>query len=381
MSSKKAQWELNDFSQAMANAIFQNSHHRYLKQDGDMLKFNGFWRDGDKQNVCAWLNKATWHDAKTGEGGGCKEFAKTVFNMTLPEFMQLYGNSIAPAFTFKPNNTAQKSDNALANQYLEKLWQSLCARDLKRQDHAAHWLEKIRGFNNSRSFIGSGFANLYHEDVELFSQEHHVLLKQRISLGPHLIAPIRSTKSEKVENLFFRAIPPVPKDQKSRLLTGAGGFGDGELSLRAFGFPHLINDFSQIILCEGMADYFALECLLQGEKKYLPLGVANAAALPKWAEWLVKINYPGQVILIYQLDTDPQGKIAASAIGQKNAASALKILKADRISAELFNWPSFLKRIPHLQKIPKDLAEIYSIVPQSHDLLTELFIKEITCRT
>ena len=85
-------WTIDDLSRAMTNAVFQHANGRLLKQNGDIIKFNGFWRNGDKQNVCAWLNKATWHDIKTGDGGGGKEFAKVAFNISLPEFMEKFGN-------------------------------------------------------------------------------------------------------------------------------------------------------------------------------------------------------------------------------------------------------------------------------------------------
>lgn len=381
MAHREKTWDARDLSQAMFNAISQCANNRFLRQRGDTVKFNGFWRDGDKQNICAWLDKATWHDAKTGEGGGCKEFAKVAFNMNLPEFMEKYGQrSHVFNISIPSSNSANtKTANALAVGYVNHIWRELCLREQNKTDHAGHWLEHKRGMKNPRSSISSGFVNLFHEDLELFDKSHHGLIKNRLLLGPNLIAPIRGTQSDKVENLFFRAINPVAKDQKSRLLTGAGGFGVTENYPRAFGFPHLIRDFPNLILCEGMADYFALECLLHGEERYLPVGVSNASALSRWAKWLVMSKYKGRVIIIYQLDINDKGEIVASATGQQNAIEALKILKTAQISSELFRWPYFLKKIPNLQKIPEDIAEVYSTAPETRDLLAKIFIQEITC--
>ena len=164
MTSLASKWNIDELCQAMDNAISQCANSRYLRRSGNTVKFNGFWRDGDKQNVCAWLDKATWHDAKTGEGGGCKEFAKVAFNLSLPEFMERYAG-------FKPKvyKTAVPADKPvrLITHDVHQIWQELCARDQKRADLASHWLEEERGIKTPRSFIGSGFANLYEEDLEL----------------------------------------------------------------------------------------------------------------------------------------------------------------------------------------------------------------------
>ena len=84
-------WQRQDFAEAMSNAAKSYSSPKLMRLENEKLHFNGFWRNGDKQNVCIWLNRASWHDAKTGEGGGCKEFVKTAFNMDLPEFMSVSG--------------------------------------------------------------------------------------------------------------------------------------------------------------------------------------------------------------------------------------------------------------------------------------------------
>lgn len=364
-----SKWEVSDLANAMANAITQCAHRRFLKQRGDTIKFNGFWRNGDKQNVCAWLNKASWHDAKTGDGGGCKEFAKVAFNMTLPEFMQRYGDA---QFETVKTISSTKTKIETQDRSLNQIWQELCNRDTARRDFASEWLEQGRGINNPRSSIGSGFANLYPEDVELFDGKFHSMLKQRLTLGPNLIAPIRSIKSAQVENFFFRAMKPVTKEQKSRLIPGAGGFGDAQ-NIRAFGLPHLIHNFSHLMLCEGMADYFAMESILRGEDKYLALGIFNAASLSKWAEALIANKYQGKVIWVYQLDADDKGELSASGIGQLNATKASRLLRTAGVTSELFNWPKILKKIPQLEKIPGDLAELCGLVRTQPHVLTESF--------
>lgn len=365
-------WELGDLSQAMANAIFQNAHNRYLKRDGDVLKFNGFWRNGDKQNVCAWLNKATWHDAKTGEGGGCRDFAKVAFNMELKDFMNLYGQAqMGTPISIKEAFEVPSKPNDLD---LNTVWRSLIDRDEYRTDHANEWLERKRGFKNPRSNLGSGFANLYEADLDLFNFTHYGFLKHRLSLGPQLIAPIRGVSSDKVLNLFFRSINNHSKEQKSRLLPNSGGWGGDDGVPRAFGFPHLIREFPRIILCEGMADYFAVECLLGQSSNSLAIGVPSASALPKWAQLLSDIKFPGQVILLYQLDVDPNGKISSQAVGQAKAVEALKILLNNKRHATLFDWAAFIKETKPKTQIPRDIADMF-LISENLELLSSAFLK------
>lgn len=356
MAREQVKWDVSDLSRAMATAIAQHAHDRFLRQSGETIKFNGFWREGDKQNICAWLDKATWHDAKTGEGGGCKEFAKVAFNMNLPEFMARFG-ALKPILQQRIVPVTPKSANALAVDYVDKIWKELCSRDLKRNDYAGNWLEKERGITDPRFFICSGFANLYEEDIDLFDKSHQALLQQRLSLGPNLISPIRGVDSSKVQNLFFRAINPVVKDQKSRLLTGAGGFGNVGSNLRSFGFPNLIHDFPNLVLCEGMADYFAAEFLLDAEEKFLPIGASNADALTKWALYLTQTNYKGAVTIIFHIDTDNNDDVSAKETGPAKAISAAKILKEHHIRVQIFPWLHYLKNTTTKPHKVQDLAD------------------------
>ena len=348
-------WDILDFAQAMKTSITSMANDKILKQIGNKIIFNGFWRNGNKQNVCAWLDNATWHDAKTGEGGGCKEFAKVAFNMDLRDFMHRYG---------KPSTTLdigkifqlQSANITVSPNYVHSIWEKLIERDKTREDKAGEWLNNKRGIVNPRSLIGSGFSTLYQEDLALFDRTHHGLITQRLSLGPNLIAPIRDTKSDVVQNLFFRAISNVNKEDKSRLLTGAGGWGDSTTAPRSFGYPHLINEYPNIVLCEGMADYFAAEFLLDADEKYLPIGASNADALVKWADWLGRTRYHGKVCVVYQLD-NKTGLPTAKDIGQTKAIQSVKLLLDNKIEAMPFRWVGYLKNTTRYPQNIRDLAD------------------------
>ena len=350
MSSTSQKWDSTDYSKALSNAICQNADSRFLSRDREKIKFNGFWRNGDKQNVCAWIDKATWHDAKTGEGGGCKEFAKTAFGISLKEFMNRYGPTqyhpemgetvnIAEAFA----GTYSTHKKEISSEYVNIIWDRLQKHEPLKTDYASKWLSETRGIPNPRSYIGSSYINLINDDAILFDKEHQEFIINRMDKGQIIAVPLRNAYGNNVENIFLRIFSTVDKTEKSRLLPNCGGWGDLKDGLRAFGYPHLINEFPNLVLCEGMADYFAAEYLLDRSEKHLPLGAANADALVKWAQWLAEINYRGCIHFIYQLDSDDEGKLSSTEIGPKKAITAAQTLFNAGIKAKPFDWFTYLK--------------------------------------
>ncbi len=366
VNNTKEKWHATDYSQAISNAICQNANNRLLSKDGDKLKFNGFWRNGDKQNVCAWIDKATWHDAKTGNSGGCKEFAQIAFNMSLKEFMDRYGpRYIDPNqedFKHSPLSThAVKHSSykiaAVSRDYVNSVWNQLQKHESFKSDDASQWLSKTRGILNPRSYIGSGYLNLINSDVTFFDKEHRDFIKHRLEKGLIIAVPLRDVHSDKVQNLFLRVFSVVDKSEKSRLLPTCGGWGNVKDGLRAFGYPHLINDFPNIILCEGMADYCAAEYLLDRSEKYLPLGAANADAIVKWAQWLGEKKYKGCVHFIYQLDSNAKGQVSPEEIGPKKTLKAAQIIFNAGIKAKPFNWFKYLTHTTKNSNNVSDLAD------------------------
>jgi hypothetical protein len=351
--SLKEKWSVSDFALAMEQSVKSRALSKCLKTSTDKLVFNGFWRDGDHPNVCLWRNKATWADAKTGEGGGCKEFAKIAFNLSLPEFMERYG----PSTTGCSSNVVATKKPTLTTS-VHGIWTNLVDNKTSGSLHGERWLEQVRGFASAKENIGSGFLSLAQKHLDDFDVAHRNFISQRLALGPQLVVPIRNSYSNDAANLFFRAISDVRPDEKSRLLPGYGGWTEKDSSPRAFGFPHLIQDFPKIILCEGMADYFATECLLGCDDNYLAVGVANASALSTWASWLVAKKFKGNVTILYQLDKDRSGKISPLGIGQAKALQALKTLLHNKISASLFNWPRLLKHVDTSLHQPNDIADL-----------------------
>lgn len=351
-------WTTEDFSKAMLNAIYQNADKRFTRKENDTLKFNGFWRNGDKQNVCAWISTASWHDAKTGEGGNCKEFASIAFNMSLPEFMEKFSEKSITLSMPIINKNFSKISKKIDYKEIHTTWIKLERKEILKEDNASGWLINQRGFKTPRLTIKTGFCNLEEDDLKFFDSRHLLLIKNRLKLGNNIIAPIRGIASDQVKNMFFRSINNyTAKEEKSRILNDCGGWSDPDGSPRAFGFPHLITSFPNIILCEGMSDYFAAEELIDNKKDYLPIGVGSASFLPKWALWLTKIKYKGHVTIIYHLDKSKNNEVSVKEVGPLKAIAAARILKENGLDIQIFPWVNYLKNTTSRPQKIKDLAD------------------------
>jgi hypothetical protein len=223
---------------------------------------------------------------------------------------------------------------------IHEIWRQLERGEVSKEDRAGEWLWKMRGIESPRQVLKCGFANLAKTDASLFDSAHQSFVTHRAGLGPQLVAPLRGTKSDEVKNIFFRSITNISKEEKSRLLPNAGGWTEPDGSPRSFGFPHLIKESPHLILCEGMADYFAAEFLIKGNGDFLSIGASNADGMTKWAKWLVATRYKGVLTMIHQLDGDNSGALSTKTIGPAKAVEALRYLKENQITTGLFDWPS-----------------------------------------
>lgn len=363
----------DDLANAMNTAVQHNANPKLLKKYNDKILFNGFWRDGNKQNVCMWLTKATWYDAKTGEGGGCKEFAKAAFNMSLPDFMSRFGSTSAPPSS-SPSTIKAKPQSFCHRKTVDQIFNELSGLDKDAPDQAGIWLETKRNFVQPRVYIGSGFTNLSEHSKCIFDERNRSFINNRLQIAPQMVVPLRNSHSGKVQNLFFRSIGECAPDEKSRLLPQHNGWSEPDGTPRAFGFPHLITDFPNLVICEGMADYFAAEVLLECEHNFLPIGVSSASALPKWGQWLGENKFMGNVIIIFHLDQDKNGNLSDTGVGQDNAVKCMRYLQASGITARLFPWLTFMKLLHDFTS--RDLADTLKL-DLSIEYLREKFLHSL----
>lgn len=371
MRYSKETWKNHDYAKAIANAINQNANPRFLRSHGNTLKFNGFWRNGDKQNVCAWLDKGTWHDAKTGEGGGCKEFANIAFGVTLKEFMERFSTN--QTRSIKQIEKFKKETKVLSKDLVEQIFNNICR--VTKRTKSIKWLSESRNINEPERCLGSGFADLDKECVMFFPKNLKNFVDKLIETADQMVVPLRGVGSISVRNFYFRSISHCPKENKSRMLPNAGGCSDSDGTPLAFGFPHLIKDFSNVILCEGMIDYFAAEYLLDSEQSYLPLGVTSATAFKAWSEWLIKEKYDGNIIVIYHLDTDKHGNLSDTGVGQNYAVECVRNLISANIKAKFFPWTDYLKSLNNFSTV-RDLADSLNL-GLNFSYLHEIFLNQL----
>ena len=336
-------WTLDHFNYALRAAIEKHANKKFLRTYSNKILFNGFWRQGNKQNVCAWLNKATWSDAKTGESGGIKEFASVAFGLSLPEFMNEYGPTCSQST--KPVEI-KKEKPVICD--LDSIFKTLGKNRVAKEDHAALWLEEARGIELPREKIYSGFENITPKEAHLFSQAHKGFISHRTKTGKHLVAPLRSPQSDKIENLFFRKIGFLGEnfgaEEKSRLLPNVGGLSKKDGTPLGFGLPHLVEEADIVVLCEGFADTLCLEAMLEDHLNITVIGSPSAKFLPKWSQWLAN-NCNATLFVVYHLDHSKDDSLG---VGQENAIAAANIYRNAKKRAHLFPWPKFLLQLKRL---------------------------------
>lgn len=380
MKNLNLTWSVDDFSSAMENAVYAMAAPRFIRKVYNKISFNGFWRDGDKQNVCVWLDKATWHDAKTGQSGGCKEFAKTAFNMDLGEFMNRFGSSARFSTRLKIDFLPPNANNA-DERTVQEIWLRLQKAESAKKDLAAEWLSQKRGIEAPRQVLKCGFVNLCASDASLFNIKQQGFIAHRALLGAQIVVPLRGPQSAETKNLFFRSMLNVSKEEKSRLLPNAGGWTEHDGSPRAFGFPHRIKESSHIILCEGMADYFAAQFLIKENDTFLPIGASNADGIVKWARWLISSGYKGKVTILFQLDGEDT-HLSTRKIGPAKAIEAFRFLSENHIETILFNWPFYLSHTSTHPTNINDLADSLSTEAKFNECgtnhLHEIFVLSLT---
>ena len=339
----KEKWTLDHFNYALRAAIEKHANKRFLRERNGKLLFNGFWRQGNKQNVCAWLNKATWADAKTGESGGIKDFASIAFNLSLPEFMTEYGpadSQIIEPMQFKP----EKVISCDLDDIFKKLAQK---RKAGFYDYAAFWLEKVRGIKFPRERIYSGFENITPSDSCYFPLSLQGFVEGRAARNNQLVAPLRGPKSERIENFFFREINFTGRtdpEQKSRLLPNIGGLSTKDGLPLGFGMPCLATEATIVVLCEGFVDTLCVEALLEDHLNIAVIGSPSAKFLPKWSRWLAE-NTNARLIVISHLDEAKNGQ---SGIGQFCASKAIETYRKRGKEARYFPWSPFLLDLTQL---------------------------------
>lgn len=335
----ETKWALENYRSAILNAVRTNAKHHRIA--GNKILFNGFWRNGSKENVCAWTDTATWHDLKTGEGGGVKKFAEIAFGCSLQEFMERFSELHFPARPLVSQQFQSKKNEAQV--ILNEAWQGVASGGSNR---ARKWLDIERGIS-----ISSERADFFIADLQPLS---HRLYPDAISSfvekfenRPGLVSPIINFETGDVVNCIIRLVEEAGSN-KARFLPNQPVIRTDKAPV-GFGEPHLHKKATNIILCEGLTDTIAATALAQNREKTIVIGATSANALPFIGQWL-SANSDAHINLIFHLDILPGSGLSSRAIGQSKAVEALKFFSKSPHRAVLFDWPSFLDELSVLAK-------------------------------
>jgi hypothetical protein len=209
------------------------------------------------------------------------------------------------------------------------------------------WLENFREIPSPEQNIANGYADLEEHTIAIFPKAVRSFVENRLQLGPNIIIPLRSISTGLVSNLIFRALSPDLSDisQKCRLLPGFGGWSDADNNPLVYGIPSISEDYSFVIITEGMLDTFAAEALLIDDDKCLIVGATSASSLPKITKYLAnQLSIP--IIIIHHLDHNENNLISYNGVGQKFAIEAAKTYQSqNRKAYDCTNGPAFLKEI------------------------------------
>lgn len=321
----------HDFGRALQSAVVNNANPRLIRKKGAKIYANGWWRDGGHPNVVFNIEEGNWCDLKTGEHGGVKEFARTVFGMTLPVFMDRFG-----CCDSRPINTEtpkpQRTDMA-------DLWEQLsCANAAL----PSRWLATARGFPvNCASLIDSGFACVNRQSISVWPADLQRWVRARIfENGTHIAIPLRDAITGMVVNIHLRPLKDV--DGK-RFVPGCSLFCHETKSPRAYGFAGAAQRAELLIITEGAVDAMTAEGFCRHLPSVVVVGCPSATMMPRWSDFLCQPGRPRprRTIIVPHLDPPSGDPRFPGRAGQRAAAKLLAHLQLASIPGEMFEWDIF----------------------------------------
>jgi hypothetical protein len=128
VSTAATKWTPADFGAAMVDYVEHHAQRIKRRPDGG-VECEAFYRDGDNPaSLRIWADRGTWADARTSDGGGCKDFAERVAGMTLPDFMATHGSG-TPRISQNRQSAppTRETSTKLAPEAVAAFWAS-CAR-------------------------------------------------------------------------------------------------------------------------------------------------------------------------------------------------------------------------------------------------------------
>lgn len=316
-----------------------------VRQIGDWIHCNGFWREGRKQNVSINVAHGSFKDHKTGKSGGAAVFAREAFDMGLPEFMRQFGAGVTGVVLPERPPDPGRED-------LHIVWEDLVARMPRdRADAAARWLTSKRHFPREVGHIvDSGFVTLNASTLTSWPIDIRPWIAWRLQeFGTTMGVPIRDAETGLVCNVHLRPILTHGADSR-RFIPGCWAWSPTKAP-RVYGLPARALDADLLVVVEGAVDQMAAELWVRDTPGASVIGCLHAAQMAELGRWLRR-RARGRTVIVPHLDSNKEEA------GPRAAAKLMSELRAADIPATFFDWDRFMGV---LGVTAKDLGDVLHV--------------------
>lgn len=359
-----------------------------FREVDDGAVFNAYWRNDAKTTVKIFASTAAWHDTKTGESGGARDFAR-LNGMTMAAMSAMFpahGSSRAPTATTPaaapkvadlpplppipqmpsrpaasqmPTTTTPPPSSLpppippmppLPGRHLvarmteaQGVWEETKA-DAAAKEKARAYIANERGLRGFVSKIDACYAGYDSTARDIAG----------LASGRAVAVPLMDTNGD-VKNVAFRFLNPRG-GPKCMTLAGLG-VGNANAPL-GFGRMHdAARGAPRVLVVEGLMDTLVAEALV-GDRICV-VGAPSAGALSSsWMAAFPRVVAPGaQVRLLAHVD--------ASEAGVKHMTSLHRALLLARCNAVMIRWSRLLYElaVPEeaLGAVVADLADLLRV--------------------
>lgn len=336
-----------------------------LKDRGDHVDCNCWWRNGDDLNLRIYHGRGTWADVKLGEGGGARSFAERM-GLSLREFLDRYG-SLPESFVHvlhdhvKPKPRTGDGSGWWGPGDAAACWDAHASNTpAKRVEKMRAWLWQKRGIP-ATARISSGVAPA--DAVHVPGLEARLWVDGILERGPAMLAPLRSlggADDGQVTGLVLR--PAKPTSPKFKTLNVKGIRSAPGSAPRVFGLV-AERGVEHVVICEGAPDTWTAEALCaELGAPVLVVGANGVGQMQAIAE-AIKAWSGIRVCIAYQLDSEKSDHV-----GQDKAVKAAAVVIRAGIRCDLFRWGRLFHSLydQGLREMPvKDLSDVAQLCAQS----------------
>jgi hypothetical protein len=350
------------YGAAMAACAAELADHCREVDDGVVC--NAFWRGDPKVTVKIFTTTGAWSDAKTGESGGARDFAR-LNGMTLRQLLRAFPaqgrvdrsptpqvplTRLLPPLPPLPDIPGQLATQTPAAPTFnaQAVWDAAVS-DTASKERARSYLANDRGLGSFVAAINDGYAGLNAAPCVVGER-----LATLLGEGVAVAVPLRDVYGQ-IANVAFRLTHPRDGQPKCVTLPGSSigvpgrpvGFGN----MRAAGNARIL------LIAEGLMDTLVAQALVGPD--VIVIGAHSASQLgSQWANAMPRALSPGtQIHLLPHMD--------GNGVGMKAMSELHRNLVDDGKQAAMVRWSRVLGNlgIPEiaLGVVIKDLADLLRV--------------------